>query len=587
MCGQAAALPSLLEGLRRLEYRGYDSAGVALSSAGSHPEIYRAMGPLAALEAVLPEGGSVGTTGIGHTRWATHGAPSTENAHPHRDCRGTIAVVHNGTIENAGELRAALTTTGHRIATEVDTEVIAHLIEHALRGRRDLASLVEAVGAAAARLTGSWALAVTAVGVEGIVVTRHHSPLLVAVTSTAVMASSDALGFSGEVETVRELADGDIVALGPQRSVTWFDAAARPTESRVPLQVSASQLRVELDGAADFTAKEIAEQPTTAENLLERIGAGLITDLALPVPARIRLVACGSSAYAAQVTARTLSMAAGIPARVVTASEYADDLDEPGTLTIAFSQSGETADVLAARRAWTGPWLTVTNSAHSSLARRSDAIIDLACGPEMGVAATKSFTAQVIAGAALALQFGRVRGLVSAPVLDAWQETLYGLPSRLAATDALSRPVAASLAADLAEHPAWVYISRGAGIPYAYEGALKLKELAYRWTEVLPAGELKHGPIALIQPGVPVIAINAEPLSKLAVNISELRARGAQIVSVGGRESTLPVVLPEQEPPWGPLEAVVALQHLARETTRHLGHNVDRPRNLAKSVTVE
>jgi glucosamine--fructose-6-phosphate aminotransferase (isomerizing) len=214
-------------------------------------------------------------------------------------------------------------------------------------------------------------------------------------------------------------------------------------------------------------------------------------------------------------------------------------------------------------------------------------VLDLGCGPELGVAATKSFTAQVIAGTALALAFGAARQVVTGRELDQWRGVLGGLPDRLAATDALAKPIAVELAAQLADQPGWIYISRGGGVPYAYEGALKLTELAYRWTEVLPAGELKHGPIALLAPGVPVVVIQAEPTAKLAVNISELAARGAQIITVGDHDATLPAVLPGTEPPWGPLESVVALQHLAREVTHRLRYDVDRPRNLAKSVTVE
>jgi glucosamine--fructose-6-phosphate aminotransferase (isomerizing) len=256
-------------------------------------------------------------------------------------------------------------------------------------------------------------------------------------------------------------------------------------------------------------------------------------------------------------------------------------------LTIAFSQSGETADLLAARdNGWRGPWLAITNNPRSTLARRCDAVFDLNCGPELAVAATKSFTVQVIAGAALALAFGAARGN---PEVAMWERVLLEVPDRLAATDVLARPIAAQLARGLADQPGWVYTSRGAGVPYAQEGALKLKELAYRWTEALPAGELKHGPIALITPGVPVIAVLAQPANRLAVNIRELATRGAHIITVGGagEDAVLPAVLPTLEPPWGPLESVVALQHLAREVTLQLGHDVDRPRNLAKSVTVE
>ena len=243
--------------------------------------------------------------------------------------------------------------------------------------------------------------------------------------------------------------------------------------------------------------------------------------------------------------------------------------------------------MLAARETWSGRWLTITNRPQSSLARLSNTVLHLDCGPELGVAATKSFVAQVVAGSALALALGVARGQVDAAQAKRLESLLTGVPDRLAATDAMAAPMAARLATQLARESGWIYISRGAGVAYASEGALKLKELAYRWVEVLPAGELKHGPIALVQPGTPVVVVRAEPAARLEVNVEEVAARGARIVTVGGHDATLPAVLPAEAPPWGPLEAVVALQHLAREVARRLGNDVDRPRNLAKSVTVE
>lgn len=593
--GPSPALPALLSGLSRLEYRGYDSAGLALSTAdGAQLTVHRAAGRLAALLAALPDEGTDCSIGIGHTRWATHGGPTESNAHPHRDCAGSIAVVHNGTIDNHDALRTELTAAGHTVSTAVDTELIAHLIEDQLVGQagRELDTLAAAVTAAVRRLEGSWALAVTAAGVPGVVLARNRSPLLVAHTTDALMASSDTLGFSGEVLAVRELADGEVVTLGRDRDLRWYDPAGLESTPPDPLPVNARHVTVELAGAPDYTSKEITEQPAVARRLINRLtgsltDAALLSELALPVPSRVRLVACGSSSYAAQVTARILTAVCGVPTRVVTASEHIPDHEDPDTLTVAFSQSGETADLLAARDTWPGPWLALTNSPQSSLGRRCDSVLDLACGPELGVAATKSFTAQVIAGTALALAIGAARGAIAPRQLDQWLNVLHGVPDRLAATDALAKPIAVELAAQLAAQPGWIYVSRGAGVPYAYEGALKLKELAYRWTEVLPAGELKHGPIALVQTGTPVILIQAEPMTRLSVSASELAARGARVLTVGGSDAVLPAVLSPAEPPWGPLEATVALQHLAREITTQLGHDVDRPRNLAKSVTVE
>ena len=503
-------------------------------------------------------------------------------------------MVHNGTIDNAVESRAQLAATGHTVVTDVDTEIVAHLIEDQLirRAGCDLAQLAAAVAAAVGQLQGSWALAVTAVGVPGVVLARHRSPLLVAETSDALLASSDTLGFSGEIVAVREVRDGEIVTLGPDRELSWYDRHGRYIGLPAPLDVHVEHTGTDLQGAPDYTSKEINDQPAAARRLIDRL-IGSVPDgtlpaaLGVPVPAAVRLVACGSSAYAAQVTAHVLATACGVPARVVTASEHTTDLDDAGTLTVAFSQSGETADVLAARDTWRGPWLAITNNPHSSLARSCDAVLDLGCGPELGVGATKSFTAQVIAGSVFALSVGAARATVDPDQLQQWVDILIGLPDRLAASEALARPVAARLATELADRPGWIYVSRGAGVPYAYEGALKLKELAYRWVEALPAGELKHGPIALVQAGTPVVLIQAQPAARLAVNACELASRGAQIITVGGMNAVLPAVLPSIEPPWGPLEATVALQHLAREMASALGHDVDRPRNLAKSVTVE
>jgi glucosamine--fructose-6-phosphate aminotransferase (isomerizing) len=595
-CGEASAVPSLLGGLERLEYRGYDSAGIAwLHGAGHRLRVARAAGRLSALLDVLPaDAADDVAVGIGHTRWATHGEPTAANAHPHRDCTGTVAVVHNGTIDNADALAERLSAAGHRIGTEVDTELIAHLIEEQLDGASPgtgdgLDRLAEAVAAAVGQLRGSWALAVTAEGVPGVVLTRHRSPLLVGTTPTALTAASDTLGLCPRTATVRELGDGDTVTLAPARTLRWRGPGGRETEPPAPLRLSVRHHTVELDGAPDHTSKEIAEQPAVVARILDAVAGRLATgrllgDLGIPGDRPVRLLACGSSAHAASVTARMISRLAGLPAHVVPASEHSPAGDE---LTVAFSQSGETADLLAAHAdGGPGPWLAVTNNPHSTLARRSDGVFDLGCGPELAVAATKSFTAQVVAGAALALALAAAR---DRRAVAEWERVLLGIPDRLAATDAMARPVAEELAKAFAHQPGWVFISRGAGVPYAQEGALKLKELAYRWTEALPAGELKHGPIALVTAGVPVVSVTAAPADRLAVNARELAARGARIITVGGagQDAVLPAVLPTREPPWGPLESVVALQHLAREVTVELGHDVDRPRNLAKSVTVE
>ncbi|MGH3625600.1 MAG: SIS domain-containing protein, partial [Sciscionella sp.] len=377
-------------------------------------------------------------------------------------------------------------------------------------------------------------------------------------------------------------------------TTTWFDrhGARIPAPARLPIVVP--HAAVELDGSADFTAKEIAEQPRAAAHLVDTLsgrlaGGELLRDLGVPTCRRVRMVACGSSYYAARIAAGMFASMAGVPASVVIASELAAEVTEPGTLNIAFSQSGETADVLAAMDVLSGPWLAITNNPQASLARRSDAVLGLGCGPEVGVAATKSFTAQVVAAAALATSFGSARRRLSRHQVRSVEQLLGTLPERLATTDERVAASAMALADELADTPAWLFVSRGLGVPYAMEGALKLKELSYRWVEALPAGELKHGPIALIQSGTPVVVVQSEPAERLAVSVSEMAARGARIITVGtGPGVELPVELAQpKQPPWGPLEAVVAMQHLAREVAVRLGKAVDRPRNLAKSVTVE
>jgi glutamine---fructose-6-phosphate transaminase (isomerizing) len=372
--------------------------------------------------------------------------------------------------------------------------------------------------------------------------------------------------------------------------VVWSDAfghvrLAAPAVTP-PWQVD----EVDLTDYPDFMAKEIAEQPVVAERLLEELlpslwGRRAWGSIDLGAVERVRLIGCGTSLNAAAVTARMLRSVAGVPVEAVVASEQDDWLPVPGTLNVAFSQSGETADVLTALEQVAGPVLAVTNSPYSSLALRADAVVSCLAGPEIGVAASKTFTAQVLSGAVLALAVARARGALDNAGLRSMHELLIGVPDRLAA--ALAVEAMADVVAEFVEQSSgFLFVSRGAGVPYAAEGALKLKELTYHWAESLAAGELKHGPIALIGQGTPVVVVESEPAAKLASNIAEMQARGAQIIRVGrSAEALLPA--PTVPAPWGPLESVVALQHLARSLARRLGLDVDKPRNLAKCVTVE
>jgi glutamine---fructose-6-phosphate transaminase (isomerizing) len=523
--------------------------------------------------------------GIGHTRWATHGAVTETNAHPHHDCDGDVAVVHNGIIENAEELRAELEMRGHRFASDVDSEVIAHLIEEACRQGN---SLVVAVRVATNQLEGSWALAVLARGSDRLVIAANRSPLVLAKADDGWYVASDVGALLERSREIRVLADGDIVEVN--HVVSWTDAGGRPVPPRPILRADWTVSDVELGPFRDFMEKEIDEQPTVAARLLDHLlplaaGGELWRRLDLPSFGRVRLVACGTSLHAAAITARVLRSVGRFPTELVVASEHEEALD-PGALTLAFSQSGETADVLAAVRRYGGPVLAITNTPHSSLARLADAMIDCMAGPEIGVAASKTFTAQVLAGTVVAIAAASAAGRVSEVDTQSLLGTLAGMPDRLERAHHLSDPVAKVVAELVAEAPGFLLVSRGSGLPYAAEGALKLKELTYRWAEAYPAGELKHGPIALLDRGTPVFVVEGGDAAKLEANVAEMKARGARILRIGwAEEGMFPIACVPG--PWGPLEAVIALQHVARALAIRLGRDVDKPRNLAKSVTVE
>jgi glutamine---fructose-6-phosphate transaminase (isomerizing) len=596
MCGIVAchtrrpALEYLLPGLRRLEYRGYDSAGVAVCADNGDVVRLRSVGRLGSLARHVAgyNGGSLDGVGIGHTRWATHGIASEGNAHPHVDCAGDVHVVHNGIIENADELRAELSLRGHRFATEVDSETVAHLIEDELVGGIELR---DAVHKAVARLVGSWALAVLRSGERGIVLTAHRSPLVVAHNDAGSFAASDMTALVGWAEHVQVLEDGDLAEL--HADGIWWRRSDGSSTARSVLPTKVSSTDVSLGDAPDYMAKEIAEQQQTTAGIVARLADGIANgsvwrELGLPPLERVRFVACGTSLNAAAVLARLLATW-GVPATLGPASELDGVVLEPGTVSVALSQSGETADVLRAVEHCRGvsPLLALTNVTYSTLGRTADALVDLGAGPEIGVAATKTFTAQIVAGTAVLLA-----GLACADRLhpsdaEELSEQLRLVPAQIAAAEMRSRAHAADVARTLADAPGFLFVARGAAVPYAAEGALKLKEITYRWAECQAAGELKHGPIALIGPATPAIVID-DGHPKLAGNIAEMRARHAHIISIGDDRSSLPYRSgAPPAAPWGPVAAVVALQHLAREIAVRLRRDVDKPRNLAKSVTVE
>ena len=598
MCGIVAcrgaerAADFLAGALRRLEYRGYDSAGIAVTGDGhAGLTVVRAVGRVASLQeriAAAAPSPDLGR-GIGHTRWATHGSVSESNAHPHRDCHGAIAVVHNGIIDNADELKTELQARGHLFTSDVDSEVVAHLVEE-LYGQTG--SLVSAVLAATPRLRGTWGLAVTAATSRDIVLSSYRSPLVVGSGPDGHVAASDVTALIGTVNAVSVLRDGDVVVLGD--TVSWLDATGREVPPRESVRLQWADEDVERGAYDDFMEKEIAEQPAVVARLLGRLlpevaGGTLWSRLDLPAPDRLRFVACGSSLHAAQVVARTFGVLSGLPAETVVASEY-DELvpgaPAEGVLTVAISQSGETSDVLAALEDVRGPVLAITNRPRSSLARRSDAVLESSAGPEIGVAATKTFTTQVVAGAALAIAHAAAMGALDARAVAQHGLRLGALPGRLETVHTTAFPVAVALAEELAEARSFFFVSRGAGLPYAAEGALKLKEITYRNAEAIPAGEFKHGPIALIEQGTPVLLLESGNAARLAGAAAELASRGARVIRVGSSgDDTFPV-LSGPAAAWGPLESVVAFQHLARCVAVVLGRDADKPRNLAKSVTV-
>jgi glucosamine--fructose-6-phosphate aminotransferase (isomerizing) len=594
MCGIIAcrtnqpAIEYMSIALRRLEYRGYDSVGIAMQTASGEVARLRTVGRIGALDRLVSEwpGAPFNGVGIGHTRWATHGSVTETNAHPHADCTGRIFVVHNGIVENALDLRDELTRSGHHFATSVDSEVFSHLIEHERHRAEDL---FEAVRSALTRVRGSWALAVLEQGTGRIVVAAHGSPLLVARSHHGDFAASDIAAIADWTEEFRVLDDGDVVELTDGRRWVRGGTAATPVIGRCNWRARDA----ELNGYSDFMAKEIDEQPEAAARLIDELSGSvtsgaLWTDRALGPFDRLRVLGCGTSLNAGHVIGNLVRRLGGVPVTFTIASEAAEETRDTSQLCLAISQSGETADVLHALGTdaiAAEPLLALTNNPHSSLARRADAILSCDAGPEIGVAATKTFVCQVIAGAALMISSLVATHRIDQGIAARVTDDLRRLPEQLAAAIGTAKSEILPLTEELKDCGGFIFVARGSGLPYAAEGALKLKELTYRWAEHYPAGELKHGPLALITEGTPVVVIdNGSP--KIAINIAEIKARGGRLITIGAAGSSVDV-LGDPHAPWGPLESVVPMQILARTIALALGHDVDKPRNLAKSVTVE
>jgi len=599
--GARPAAPLLLDALRRLEYRGYDSAGIATLVNG-HIDRRRAEGKLCNLAASLERSALPGVIGIGHTRWATHGAPTESNAHPHGTIR--VSLVHNGIIENHAELRAELEADGQAFSTETDTETVAQLVD--LNLKRGMAP-IEAAGAALRRLEGAYALAMIFAGhPELIVGAQHGAPLAVGFGEDEMFVGSDALALAPLTRRIAYLRDGDWTVIDRQ-GAQFFDMDGNPVEREVKL--------TRMTGAAigkgnfrHFMEKELHEHPAVIGDTLHRMVSPGSRAVALPdlgidfacVP-RITMSACGSAFYAGLVGRWWFEAIARIPTDGDVASEfrYRSPPLPRGGLGLLVSQSGETADTLAALRYMREQGqqvLSILNVPESSMARESDAVLETVAGPEIGVASTKAFTAQLSVLACLALAAGRATGAIDAEQEAAMTAALLEVPSR--AAEVLENEAAIQeVAQRIAQSRDVLFLGRGNCYPIAMEGALKLKEISYIHAEGYAAGEMKHGPIALIDPAVPVIAIAPSgPLfEKTASNLQEAAARGGQVIAFSDAAgaaklkgiAAATIVLPAADPFVAPILYAIPVQMLAYHVAVLKGTDVDQPRNLAKSVTVE
>ena len=599
--GPDPALPVVLDGLRRLEYRGYDSSGVALID-GSLSVVKRA-GKLGELDSALEtEGAPTGSIGMGHTRWATHGGPTDRNAHPHTDCDDRIAVIHNGIVENFAELRAALEKRGHRLVSETDTEVVAHLIEE------QEGTFADRVRAAVRTLEGAFALVVLGLDEPDVIVgVRVSSPLIVGLGKNENMLASDIPAVLQKTRTVVPIEERQVVEVRANGiRVTDLDGVEVPPK---PFEVDWDIERAQKGGFDDFMLKEIREQPAAIRDTLAgRVNEqGLLaldelhvdTDVLREID-KVFVVACGTAFHSGLVAKYAIEHWTRIPVEIDIASEfrYRDPVLGPDTLTLAVSQSGETIDTLEAARhaARQGSKvLAVTNTIGSSLAREADAVMYTHAGPEICVAATKTFATQMAALHLVALYLAQVRGAMFPVEIVEIVDRLRGLPDAVARTFDLSEQVI-SLAREIQHAGDVLFIGRHTGYPAALEGALKLKELSYLHAEGYPAGELKHGPIALVEEGVPVVAVATEchVYRKVLSNIQEVRARGAKVIAVAsegdeeiGRYAEHVLFVPRVPELFAPVVVTPPLQLLAYHVAKLRGCDVDQPRNLAKSVTVE
>lgn len=600
--GRRSAKPIILDGLRRLEYRGYDSAGITLVEQ-KRLHTVRAVGNLEALSAAVGDGSTAATVGLGHTRWATHGRPSEENAHPHSDCSGRVSIVLNGIIENYKDLRAELVARGHRLTSETDAEVVAHLLEeHIDEG------LEAAVRAAVGRLAGHFAFCALSLDEPELIVgTRREAPLVVGVGDGETFLASAIPAFLAHTKRMVVLEDGDVVVVTP-RGARFTDAAGVPV-SRDVADVPWDDDAAEKGGYETFMLKEIHEQPaaiaaTLAGRLRDDGSVDLsemgLSDDVLRRIRRIYIVACGTSFHAGLIASYAIESLARVPVQIEVASEYRyrDPVLDAETLVIGITQSGETLDTLVAMRlsrAAGAPVLALTNIMGSQATRDADAVLYTRAGLEIGVAATKTHTSQVAALTLFALHLAAVRGATAATELQRLGRELRDVPRLVG--QCLSDPGDLEAVAERYKGERFfLYLGRHIGYGVCLEGALKLKEISYIPTEAYAAGEMKHGPIALLDEGSPVVVVATDGpvFAKLVSNIEEVRARNADVIAVASRGNsdidelaTAVLRVPTCDPWLSAMPAVVPLQLLAYRIARLKGCDVDQPRNLAKTVTVE
>jgi glucosamine--fructose-6-phosphate aminotransferase (isomerizing) len=603
ICGTAEAAPRIVEALKRLEYRGYDSAGVA-TLVGGKIERRRSPGKLSQLDAVLQGKPLSGVTGIGHTRWATHGAPTETNAHPHISAR--VAIVHNGIIENFRELRAELQARGHKFESETDSEVCAHLVTDYLDQGL---SPTEAAQTAASRLTGAFSLAMIFSGHEGLMIgARKGAPLAAGYGEGEAYLGSDAFALAPFTNRVAYLEDGDVVVIEGSE-ITIYDSEGRPANREIKITAASAGL-VDKGGYRHFMAKEIHEQPEVIGhtlthyldpvNLTVSIAEAKAVE-ALKAATRLTISACGTSYYASQIGKYWFEKLARLAVEVDVSSElrYRDPVYPEGGAALFISQSGETADTLAALRDAKRQGQTtmaIVNVTESSIAREADIVLPTFAGPEIGVASTKAFTCQLAVLAALAVAAGSARGTIDKPREKALVSALLETPRHI--VEFLKQePRIEALGGEMFPARDVLYLGRGVNFPLAMEGALKLKEISYIHAEGYAAGEMKHGPIALIDEYVPVIVLapHDEVFEKTVSNMHEVMARGGKVVLISdkagiaaaGEGAWATIEVPQTDSLIAPLLYAVPVQLLAYYMALAKGTDVDQPRNLAKSVTVE